>query len=64
MRKYAFLDYTILKNYCATVRKDRRIPAVYRYDMDPGKQSQVNFGDFGRTETDGISRKLYTTHSP
>ena len=51
--------YTILKEYCYTVRKDRRIPAVYRYEPDPGKQSQVDFGDFGRTEIDGTSRKLY-----
>ncbi len=51
--------YTILKDYCSTVRKDRRIPAVYRYETDPGKQSQVDFGDFGRIEMDGISRKLY-----
>ena len=51
--------YTILKEFCVTVRRDRRIPAVYRYETDPGKQSQVDFGDFGRTEIDGISRKLY-----
>ena len=51
--------YTILKDYCSAIRKDRRIPAVYRYETDPGKQSQVDFGDFGRTEIDGISRKLY-----
>ena len=51
--------YTILKDYCSAIRKDRRIPAVYRYETDPEKQSQVDFGDFGRTEIDGISRKLY-----
>ncbi|MHB8397099.1 MAG: IS21 family transposase [Thermoplasmataceae archaeon] len=51
--------YTILKEYCATVRKDRRIQAVYRYETDPGKQSQVDFGDFGRMEIDGLSRKIY-----
>ena len=51
--------YTILKEYCSAIRKDRRIPAVYRYETDPGKQSQVDFGDFGRIEMDGISRKLY-----
>ncbi len=51
--------YTILKDYCSAIRKDRRIPAVYRYETDPGKQSQVDFGDFGRTGVDGISRKLY-----
>jgi transposase len=51
--------YTILKDYCSTVRKDRRIPAVYRYETDPGKQSQVDFGDFGYIEIDGRRKKLY-----
>ena len=31
--------YTILKDYCHDLRKDRRIQAVYRYETDPGKQS-------------------------
>ena len=51
--------YTILKDYCATVRKDRRIPAVYRYETDPGKQAQVDFGEFGYIEIDGKRKKLY-----
>ena len=51
--------YTILKDYCSTVRKDRRIPAVYRYETDPGKQSRVDFGDFGYIETDSRRKKLY-----
>ena len=38
--------YTILKEYCHELRKDRRIQAVYRYETDPGKQSQVDFGEF------------------
>ena len=38
--------YTILKDYCHDLRKDRRIQAVYRYETDPGKQSQVDFGEF------------------
>ena len=51
--------YTILKEYCHDIRSDRSIPAVYRYETEPGKQSQVDFGEFGRIEHDGISRKLY-----
>ena len=51
--------YTILKDYCARVRKDRMIPAVYRYETDPGKQSQVDFGEFGYIEIDGKRKKLY-----
>ena len=38
--------YTILKDYCLDIRKDRRIQAVYRYETEPGKQSQVDFGEF------------------
>lgn len=51
--------YTILKDYCAELRKDRRIQAVYRYETEPGKQSQVDFGEFGHIDIDGKRRKLY-----
>lgn len=50
---------TILGDYCYTLRKDRRIQAVYRYETDPGKQSQVDFGEFGSIEIDGKRKKLY-----
>jgi transposase len=51
--------YTILKEYCHELRKDWRIQAVYRYETDPGKQSQVDFGEFGHIDIDGKRRKLY-----
>ena len=51
--------YTILKDYCHELRKDRRIQAVYRYETKPGKQSQVDFGEFGYIDMDGKRRKLY-----
>ena len=51
--------YTILKDYCNKLQKDRRIQAVYRYETKPGKQSQVDFGEFGYIDTDGKRRKLY-----
>ncbi len=51
--------YTILKEYCHDLRKDRRIQAVYRYETKPGKQSQVDFGELGYIEIDGKRRKLY-----
>ena len=44
--------YTILKEYCATLRKDRRIQAVYRYETEPGKQSQVDFGECAPLKVD------------
>ncbi len=37
-------SYTTVKRLCRELRKDRRIQAVYRYETDPGKQSQVDFG--------------------
>ena len=51
--------YTILKEYCRTLRKDRAILAVYRFETLPGKQSQIDFGDFGHIPVDGKRRKLY-----
>ena len=52
-------SYTTVKRLCRELRKDRRIQAVYRYETDPGKQSQVDFGDFGYIDIDGKHRKLY-----
>ena len=51
--------YTILKDYCRTLRKDRAIKAVIRYETKPGRQAQVDFGEFGRMEVDGVSKKVY-----
>ena len=45
--------YTILKDYCHELRKDRRIQAVYRYETGPEKQSQVDIGEFGHMDIDG-----------
>ena len=50
---------TILKEYCRTLRKGRSIKAVYRFETEPGRQSQVDFGSFGTIEVDGRHRKLY-----
>ena len=52
-------SYTTVKRICRKLRKDRSIQAVYRYETEPGKQSQVDFGEFGRIDHDGKSRKLY-----
>ena len=60
IRKKGYMGgYTILKEYCHDIRKDRSIHAVYRYETDPGKQSQVDFWEFGRIEHDGKLTKLY-----
>ena len=51
--------YSTLKYYCATLRKDRAITAVIRFETEPGRQAQVDFGSFGYIEIDGKRRKLY-----
>ena len=51
--------YTILKDYCHTLRKDRAIKAVIRFETEPGRQAQVDFGEFGYIEMDGVWKKLY-----
>ena len=52
-------SYTTVKDICRKLRRDRTIQAVYRYETEPGKQSQVDFGEFGYIDMDGKSRKLY-----
>ena len=38
-------SYSTLKSYCHTLRKERTIKAVIRFETEPGKQSQVDFGE-------------------
>ncbi len=60
LRKKGFKGpYSLVKQYSRPMRNDRKILAVYRYETDPGKQSQVDFGEFGYIEIDGERRKLY-----
>ena len=51
--------YTILTDYCKTLRNDRKIKAVYRFETKPGEQAQVDYGDFGPVDIDGAARKLH-----
>ena len=61
LRKKGFQgSYSLMKQYSRPMRNDRKILAVYRYETDPGKQAQVDFGEFGYMEIDGKRRKLYT----
>ncbi len=60
IRKWGYQgSSTILKEYCKTLRKERSIKAVYRFETEPGKQAQVDFGSFGYIDFDGKSRRLY-----
>ena len=59
LRKRSFKgSYPLVKQYGRPMRNDRKILAVYRYETDPGKQSQVDFGEFGYVEIDEKRRKL------
>jgi len=51
--------YTIVKDYIREVRPTRSVPAVYRYETEPGVQAQVDWGECGYLDIDGKSRKLY-----
>ena len=46
-------SYTTVKDLCRNIRRQRSIMAVYRYETEPGKQSQVDFGEFGYIDLDG-----------
>ena len=60
LRKKGFQgSYSLVKQYSRPMRNVRKILAVYRYETNPGKQSQVDFGKFGYMEIDGKRRKLY-----
>jgi excisionase family DNA binding protein len=52
-------EYTILKNYCRTLRNDVKVKAVWRFETKPGEQAQVDYGEFGPIEIDGAMRKLH-----
>jgi len=51
--------YTILKEFIRPLRKERNIPAVYRYETKPGVQSQVDFDPIGWVEENGKMSRLY-----
>ncbi len=51
--------YTILKDYCRTVRRDREITAMIRFETEPGKQVRAGFGEFGHIAMDGERKKPY-----
>jgi len=51
--------YTIVKDYCREIRKQRSIQAVYRFETGPGEQAQVDFGYFGYIEEDGKTKRLF-----
>jgi len=51
--------YTIVKDYVRETRPKVGVPAVYRYETNPGVQAQVDWAECGYIEIDGSHRKLY-----
>jgi len=51
--------YTLVKDYIREIRPPTSVPAVYRYETNPGVQAQVDWGECGHLEVDGRQRNLY-----
>ena len=51
--------YTIVKDFVKNVRPPAGVQAVYRFETEPGRQSQVDWSECGRIEIDGNVSKLY-----
>lgn len=49
---------TIVKDFVRKVRPEQGVLAVLRYETKPGVQAQVDWGELGKVEVDGISKKL------
>jgi transposase len=51
--------YTIVKDYIREIRPNKGVPAVFRFETEPGVQAQVDWGECGHLDVDGTSRRLY-----
>ena len=51
--------YTIVKDYIRKIRPPTSVPAVFRFETEPGVQAQVDWGECGHLDVDGRRRKLY-----
>jgi len=51
--------YTIVKDYIRTIRPSKSVPAVFRYETEPGVQAQEDWAECGHLDVDGQRRKLY-----
>ena len=52
-------SYTTVNDLCRNLRKQRFIMADYRYETEPGKQSQMDFSEFGCIDLEG-KKRLYS----
>lgn len=51
--------YTLVKEYLEPHRESARAAAVRRFETEPGRQAQLDWGDLGYLEQGGETRKLY-----
>jgi len=51
--------YTLVKEFIRTIKRNKRIPAEYRYETGPGIQAQVDWGEMEKIIIDNIETKLY-----
>ena len=60
LQKMGYLGkYTIVKDYARSIRKEKAIRAVCRFETDPGRQGQVDWKEVPPQEIDGGARKIY-----
>jgi transposase len=51
--------YTIVKDLVRKMKQEKSRIAYLRFETEPGKQAQVDFGDFKVVEPDGSEKTLY-----
>ncbi len=51
--------YTAVKDFVRSIRSDRKIRAVYRFETPPGEQAQVDMAHTGMMMVDGRPRRVY-----
>jgi len=51
--------YTIVKDAVRAIKEENSRIAYVRFETEPGRQAQVDFGDFKVAELDGSDRALY-----
>jgi transposase len=51
--------YTIVKDYVRGIKRNRKIPAEYRFETEPGVQAQCDWGEVDRILIDGQKKTLY-----
>jgi transposase len=51
--------YSVVKRYIRLIRSKFTTKAIWRFETDPGQQSQVDWGEFGKIKIDGKEYKLH-----